>query len=84
MRTKTALKFFPEGNALGQTLILDNGSANKITAVFEDMPETGHFAFDILRSLSGLEEAKSTNFLSKNFIFILNPSSKTSLHWHFT
>jgi len=64
---KIALKLFPEGNALGQTLILDNETANKVTAVFEDMPESGHFFFDILVSLSGLDEAKSTNFLSNNF-----------------
>ncbi|MBL7858996.1 MAG: ABC transporter permease [Cyclobacteriaceae bacterium] len=62
-----ANKFFPEGNALNQTLILDNRWPMKVTAVYADMPETGHFAFDILISLSGLDEAKSSNFLSNNF-----------------
>ena len=60
-------KFFPNGNALGETLILDNNSPMKVTAVFETMPDNGHFAFDIIVSLSGLDEAKSTNFLSNNF-----------------
>jgi len=64
---KIALKFFPQGSALGQTLIMDNSLAMKVTAVYQDMPGTGHFVFDILISLSGLDEAKSTNFLSNNF-----------------
>lgn len=64
---RTAQKFFPDGNALGQLLILDNRWPMKVTAVYEDMPETGHFVFDMLISLSGLDEAKSTNFLSNNF-----------------
>lgn len=64
---KIANKFFPGGNALGQTLILDNRLPMKVTAVFADMPKTGHFNFDIFISMSGLEEAKGTNFLSNNF-----------------
>jgi len=64
---KIADKYFTGGDALGQTLILDNELTCKITAVFQDMPESGHFRFDILISLSGLEEAKSPTFLSNNF-----------------
>lgn len=64
---KIANKMYPDGNALGQTLILDNRWTLKVTAVFQDMPETGHFKFDILISMSGLEEAKGTVFLSNNF-----------------
>ena len=62
-----ANKFFPEGGALNQTLILDNRWPMKVTAVYQDMPETGHFIFDILISMSGLDEAKGSNFLSNNF-----------------
>jgi len=64
---KIANKFFPSSTALGQTLILDNRWPMKVTAVFADMPKTGHFNFDVLISMSGLEEAKGTNFLSNNF-----------------
>jgi putative ABC transport system permease protein len=64
---KIANKFFPDGHALGQTLILDNRWPMTVTAVFADMPKTGHFKFDILISMSGLDEAKGTNFLSNNF-----------------
>ena len=60
-------KYFPGGNALGQTLILDNELTCKITAVFQDMPRSGHFWYDILISLSGLDEAKESTFLSNNF-----------------
>jgi putative ABC transport system permease protein len=57
-------KYFGKDNALGQTLIFDMQTTAKVTAVYEDMPANGHFRFDILISMAGLEEAKSTNFLS--------------------
>ena len=60
-------KYFPNGNALGQTLILDNNITCKVTAVFQDMPRSGHFWYDILISLTGLDEAKESTFLSNNF-----------------
>ena len=62
-----ARKYFPNGNALGQSLILDNKQNCKVTAVFRDMPENGHFKFDILISMTGLAESKETTFLSNNF-----------------
>jgi putative ABC transport system permease protein len=64
---KMADKYFPEGNALGQSMILDNRINVKVTAVFEDMPKASHFHFDILIALAGLSEAQQTNFLSNNF-----------------
>ncbi|WP_254168339.1 ABC transporter permease [Chryseosolibacter histidini] len=64
---KVAEKFFPDGNALGQSLILDNRWNQKVTAIFEDMPVTGHFHFEIIISMTGLEEAKNNKFLANNF-----------------
>ena len=64
---KAADKYFPKGDALGQSLILDNTSNVKVSAVFDNMPENGHLHFDILISMSGLDEAKSPQFLSNNF-----------------
>lgn len=64
---KIADKYFPKGNALGQSLILDNDLNCKVTAVFKDMPTSAHFHYDVLISLAGLEEAKSSSFLSNNF-----------------
>ena len=64
---KMAEKYFRNEEPLGQTLMMDNRWPFKVTAVFEDMPTTGHFRFDVLLSLAGLDEAKSVNFLSNNF-----------------
>lgn len=62
-----AAKYFPGSSAVGQTMILDNNQLCKVTAVFRDMPDNGHFKFNILISMTGLEEAKSANFVSNNF-----------------
>ena len=64
---KTADKYFPKGDVLGQSIILDNTLNVKVSAVFEDIPEASHFHFDILIAMAGLEEAKSHQFLSNNF-----------------
>jgi putative ABC transport system permease protein len=68
---RTADKYFPNGNALGQSLILDNKYSAKITAVYADIPEASHFHFDILISMVGdwpvAKEAQSTVYLSNNF-----------------
>ncbi|MGC3948259.1 MAG: ABC transporter permease [Chryseolinea sp.] len=62
-----AKKYFPNGNAVGQSLTLDNKLLCKVTAVYRDMPDNGHFKFDILISMTGWAEARETNFLSNNF-----------------
>jgi putative ABC transport system permease protein len=64
---KIADKFFPNEEALGQTLILDNQLNAKITAVYENMPQASHFHFDILIAMVGLEEAKTPVWYSNNF-----------------
>ncbi len=72
---KMADKYFPDGNVLDQSMILDNRMNVKVTAVFEDMPVTGHFHFDILIAMAGLNEAQQENFMSNNFntYFLLRP-----------
>lgn len=60
-------KLFPGEDPLNQTLILDNKDSYKVTGVFEDMPSTSHFHFDVLLSMEGLKESKSENWLSNNF-----------------
>jgi putative ABC transport system permease protein len=62
-----ANKYFPNENALGQTLILDNDLNVKITAIYKPLPVNTHFHFDILISLEGLEEAKRPVWYSNNF-----------------
>jgi putative ABC transport system permease protein len=60
-------KFFPNEEAIGQTLILDNNMTVKVTAVYEDMPETSHFHFNVLIAMAGLQEAKNPVWFSNNF-----------------
>ena len=62
-----AHKYFPNENALGETLILDNDMNMKITAIYKTLPANTHFHFDILISLEGLEEAKRQVWYSNNF-----------------
>ncbi len=64
---KIADMFFPNQDALGQQLILDNTNTMKVTAVYEDMPTTSHFHFDVLIAMIDLDEAKSTIWVSNNF-----------------
>jgi putative ABC transport system permease protein len=67
MSRSKADKYFPNEDALGQTLIIDNTDAYKVTGVFEDFPANTHFKFDFVMSIEGLEEAKNNNWLSNNF-----------------
>jgi putative ABC transport system permease protein len=60
---KMAQKYFRGDNVLGQSLILDDDKLYRITAVYEDLPVNSHFHFDIIRSMVGLEEAKSVSLI---------------------
>src|SRR5258708_1384735 len=64
-------KYFPGKRALGESMILDDKRHAKVTAVYEDIPATSHFHFDILVALVGdwpaAKEAQSLSFLSENF-----------------
>ncbi len=70
---KMAQKYFPAGNALGQSLILEDNSLYKVTAVYEDIPARSHFHFDMLRAFVGLEDAKSATLIggSESHLYIL-------------
>ncbi|NBP68064.1 MAG: ABC transporter permease [Cytophagia bacterium] len=60
-------KFFPNEEAIGQTLILDNNMPMKVTAVYQNMPDASHFHFNVLIAMAGLEEAKRPVWFSNNF-----------------
>ena len=62
-----AEKYFPGESALGKSLTLDNDEDFRITGVYEDIPQNSHFHFDFLLAMEGLEEAKTTSWLSNNF-----------------
>ena len=64
---KAAAKYFPNENPIGQTLIVENKDHYKITGVYEDMPVTSHFYFDIMLALVSTDYNKDPNWLSNNF-----------------
>ena len=47
-----ATKYFGEGNAMGQTLVLTNYGACKVTGVIDRLPDASHFHFDAFLSAS--------------------------------
>lgn len=77
---RIANKYFPNENALGQTLILDNKINAKITAIYKNLPANTHFHFDILIALEGLDEAKTPVWLSNNFQTYALLKEGTSIH----
>ncbi|WP_024769631.1 ABC transporter permease [Aquimarina macrocephali] len=48
-------KYFPNGDAIGKTLILDNNTEKpyKITGVMKDSPENTHFEYNFLMTMVG-------------------------------
>ncbi len=62
-----AKRHFGDLNPVGQNMILDNETPVKVTGVFEDIPKASHFHYDFFLSMAGLDEAKSTAWLSHNF-----------------
>lgn len=68
---RTAEKYFPKGDAVGQSLILDNVYNARVTAVYENMPAASHLHFDIIIAMYGdwpvPMEARSTRFEGNNF-----------------
>lgn len=63
-----AEKYFPEGNAVGKFLIMDDDVNHRVTAVFEDLPENSHFHFDMFRSIVGLPEAKNMSLIASGWM----------------
>ncbi|MGB7395568.1 MAG: ABC transporter permease, partial [Pricia sp.] len=60
-----ASKYFPNGNALGQTIILDDNATKPytITGVMKDFPENSHLNFDFLMPI----EDNNTSWTSQNY-----------------
>ena len=68
---KMSNKYFPEGDPLGKSIVLDNKYTAKVTAVYEDIPQTTHFHYDILIALVGdwpmAKRALETQFTNESF-----------------
>ncbi len=63
----TAEKYFGSQNAVGQSLVLDDKDVYKVTGVYEDIPQTSHFHFDMIASLVTLDESRGTMWTSNDF-----------------
>jgi putative ABC transport system permease protein len=48
----TALRYFPGGSAIGQTLVLNDTLQVAVTGIARDVPAASHFSFDILLSFA--------------------------------
>jgi putative ABC transport system permease protein len=64
---KAAAKYFPNENPIGQNLIVENKDNYKVTGVYQDMPVTSHFNFDVMLALVTTDYNKDQNWLSNNF-----------------
>jgi putative ABC transport system permease protein len=64
----TALKYFGEERALGQTIILRDTVPYTITGVYEDLPAQSHFHFNMLLSLISLpDDANGQQWFANNY-----------------
>ncbi len=53
--------YFPEGEAVGNTLYIDN-QLFKVTGIMEEVPVLSHFHFNIVYSFTTLPRSKETNW----------------------
>ncbi len=68
---RKADKYFPNGDALGNQLILDNDTENLFTigGIMKNPPENTHFNFDFLMTMTGKElwPGEQTDWRSSNY-----------------
>lgn len=60
-------KYFNSTDVIGKTLLLNNTTNYIITGVIKDMPVQSHFHFNFIKSMSELEDSRSTFWLSNSF-----------------
>ncbi|MFH2041978.1 MAG: ABC transporter permease, partial [Acidobacteriota bacterium] len=64
---KTADKYFGSENPVGKMVRVENREDYSVAGVYEDMPSNSHFHFDLLLSLSTLNESRSSSRVTLNF-----------------
>lgn len=63
-----ALTYFGQEDPIGKTLRMANEPTPlTVTGLMKNMPDNAHFHFDLLVSMLGLPEAKSTSWMESNF-----------------
>lgn len=69
---KLAEKYYGKLNVVGNILKFKGADEPyKITGVMEEMPRNSHLHYDMLISMSGLEEARSTSWMQSEFFTYL-------------
>jgi putative ABC transport system permease protein len=63
-----ATKYFGDEDPIGQTLVIEQDTnLSVITGVMADFPQNSHFHYNMIGSLSTLENSRSTNWVNHNF-----------------
>lgn len=72
---RAAQKFYGKENIVGNTLRFKGSDiVYKVTGVMKNIPDNSHFNFDLLVSMTGFEDAKSTSWMiSEFFTYLLLP-----------
>ena len=67
---RKAAMFFPDGDAVGNALILDDNTDRPftVTGILEDLQANTHLRFDYLLSMEGLERSKIPNWSLTNYV----------------
>ena len=66
----TAQRYFGDDNPMGKVLVHD-GNAYTVTGLLDDVPETSHFTFDLLASLSTLD-GEAPEFMGEFWALVVN------------
>lgn len=67
LSAKTAKKYFDKADPIGETISMNDSEDYKVTGVFQDIPQNSHFHFDVIGSLSSLDDFKEPSWLMPNF-----------------
>ncbi|MDX1531937.1 MAG: ABC transporter permease, partial [Rhodothermales bacterium] len=64
---EAAARYFPEGDAVGRVLTVQDTTEYRVTGVVEGFPRNAHFRFDLLGAMAGLEEAQNDFWIANQF-----------------
>ncbi|MBI9072227.1 MAG: ABC transporter permease [Melioribacteraceae bacterium] len=67
LNEKTARKYFGDENPIGKAIVVDNGDNFKVTGIFKEIPNNTHFQFDLILSITSLDESMEPYWFSNNF-----------------
>ncbi len=63
-----AKRYFGDENPIGRVLVMaDDNASLTVTGVFDKIPETSHFHFDLLASMASMPEAREQSWMISNY-----------------